>query len=155
MVFGLYAEGLKSITINEIGEHDVVWWSLIINTHAQEQGFKYDRKRDPPAYYEFAVDETTFDEIIRFINNKELFGERYLFEISEEYRIGPYSSVELFIENEEKKYYLYLFNKRTSAMFFYGLLEIIRSKGIYNKLVTKIEEDISYFGFDRIIPLSP
>jgi hypothetical protein len=154
MVSGLYAESLKSITINEIGEHDITWWSLIINTHAQEQGFQYDRKRDPPAYFEFAVDETTFDEIIKFINNKKLFGERYLFGISEEYRTGSYSSVELFIENEGKKYYLYLFNKRISAMFFYGLLKIISGKSVYKELAAKLEEDIRYFGFDGIIPLS-
>jgi hypothetical protein len=149
MVSGLYAEGLKSITINEIGEHDLPWESLIINTHAQEQGLQLDRKRF--FYYEYAVDETTFDEIIDLINNKKLFGERYLFKIPDEYRIGPYGSVELFIENKGEKYYLYLVKRRTSAIFFYRLLEIIKNKGNFNELAAKIESDIKYFGFDRII----
>jgi hypothetical protein len=145
---GLYADGIKSITINEIGEHDLPWMSLIINTHAQKQGLQFDSRRF--FYYEFAVDETTFDEIIVFLNNKELFGERYLFIIQDEYRIGPYGSVELFIENKDRRYYLYLVKRRTSAIFFYGLLEIIKNKGIYNELAAKIEEDIKYFSFDKI-----
>jgi hypothetical protein len=74
-------------------------------------------------FYYFVVDEATFNEIIDFINNKELFGEKYLFKKFEEYRIGPYGSVELFIENKERKYYLYLVERKVSAMFFLDCLK--------------------------------
>ena len=62
-----------------------------------------------------------------------------------------YFSVELFIENEGDAYYRYLVERRTSALFFYGLLEIIMIKSNYNALANSLEQDIKHFGFDRII----
>jgi len=151
IVFGVYADGLKSITINEIGEHDVSWNSVIINTHAQEQGLQPEGRR---FFYCYAVTESTFDEIMVFINNNmELFEDKQLLFIEKigDYSAGPYGSVELFIENEGREYYLYLIERRSSAIFFYGLLEIIRNNGNYNELATKLESSIRYFGFDKII----
>jgi hypothetical protein len=149
VVFGLYADETKSITIKEIGEHNITWYSVIINTHALEQGLQLEGRR---FFYCYAIDESTFDELIDFINNnKELFGERQLYPGSYEYGPGPYGSVELFIDNKGMKYYLYLVERKTSAMFFYGLLELIKNKGKYNEIVTRLELSIKYFGFDLLL----
>ena len=149
LFFDLHADGIKSITINEIGERDVAWPSLIINTHALKQGVQFDGVW---FFYRYAVDETTFDEIMDFINdNRELFREILPYKESGIYTYGPYGSVGLFIENEGDAYYRYLVERRASALFFYGLLEIIRSKGNYDELADRLEQDIMHFGFNRII----
>ncbi|MDR0322535.1 MAG: hypothetical protein LBI28_13640 [Treponema sp.] len=151
-VFELYSDGLKSITINEIGERDTIWHSLIINTHALEQGIQLEGRR---FFYCYAVDESTFNEIIDFINNnRELFGERRFNEEIGEYFYGHYGSVELFIENEGREHYLYLVERRSSAMFFFGLLELIINKGNYYELATRLEWSIRHFGFNNIISVT-
>jgi hypothetical protein len=146
--FDLYADSLKSITIKEIGECDVEWDSVIINTHTMKQGLHLDGSR---FFYCYAVDEFTFDEIIDFINNnRAIFGKRPPYdEFLGEYLGGPYGSVELFIENEGMEYYFYSVERRSSAMFFFGLLELLINRGNYDEIVTELERSIRYFGFDK------
>jgi hypothetical protein len=149
-IFGIYAEGAKSITIKHIGAQDVPYYPIIINT--QKQGLDYDLDRDIWFLFYYIVDDIMFEEIIDlFNNNSELFGEReWLLEYNE-FRIYASGTFEILIENERAEYYCYLIERKKSALFFSKLIALLESKENNNELINKLNNLFDFFHFGRAI----
>ena len=115
IIYVLNADGLQSITIKNIGENDRVWDVIIINT--EKSGHLVDIL-DNIEYYYLYVDEILFNRIIDLtIANSELFDDK---------KCGQESDCfELYIENEDEKYFLYLNETNTGISFFEKLIELI------------------------------
>jgi hypothetical protein len=138
IVFGSYAGGLKSITIEHIGDSDGPMDILVINTHKYGFTFGY----DGPRQYIW-VQEFLFEEIMSLINeNKELFDENILRHPYDEYGVyvSTYGRFSLYIENEDEgeAYYLYL-ERNSSVIFFKKLYELISLKRNYDRFESLLE----------------
>jgi hypothetical protein len=132
-IFGLYAEGQRSITIKHAGEQDRIFDTLVINT--RKSGYIIDIIWP---YYYIWVREPLFDEVMLLINrNRELFDEnKYGYE---------YGSFHLYIEEYDKgeHYSLYLNKRKSSIIFFRKLYELINPLEHYDVFKSKLLELIN------------
>jgi hypothetical protein len=151
LISGIYADDKKAITLTHIGEQDAIIPIIIINTY--KDGLELDRNQVLLFYDYYLVQESTFDEIINLINtNIELFGEREWLQEHNGFRIYSYGTFELFIENEGEEYYYSLIDRRSSALFFSILYNLIVEKEDNIKLIKKLESQFDYFHFYLHIP---
>jgi hypothetical protein len=139
-IFGLYAEGQRSITIKHAGEQDRIFDVLVINTH--KSGFILDVVWP---YYYIWVREPLFDEIMVLINrNRELFDKN---------KYGcEYGSFHLYIEEEDKgeQYDLYLNKRQSSIIFFRKLYELIKPLEHYDVFKSRLSELIHEIDYETL-----
>jgi len=171
ILFNLYTEEERSIIISHIGEQDSYIQKIIINTH--KEGIEIDRITWDILNY-FLVTESAFNEIISLIySNNELFGNRQLIRlrapepyginvyseyynsdiqilsqgtIEFTYRLEDFGCFELCIKNGEEKYFN-LVERRSSALFFSYMYNIIKNNNDNNRLLAELEKEYRYYHF--------
>jgi hypothetical protein len=130
----VFANTSKSITIKHIGETDRLWEVLVINT--KKDGFLLD---EFIGYHYFAVREDLFGEIVDLCNrNRELLREKEANHEYGKFELPEYGSFELYVENEEKTESYYLVNRDNSMQLLKKLLELIKTRRGYNKLIHEL-----------------
>ncbi|MDR1836834.1 MAG: hypothetical protein LBQ89_04160 [Treponema sp.] len=143
-IFDIYTNDAKSISIEHIGWQDSIIPVIVIN--AYKEGYEVEPIMIVYAY--FMVQESTFDDIIELINNNgELFSERMINE-----RRSDLGTFRLHIENDEEEYYLYLLERKSSALFYSKLYNLIREKEENSRLLSYLESEFWYFHFIEFIP---
>jgi hypothetical protein len=169
IISNIHADNSRYIAIEHIGDENRIVWTIVINTHKEGfeiiepfgmDGFEvyFDEFGIPapiPINLDYCnVQESTFNEIINLINiNIELFGNRNDFInaiiINADSGISDLSTglFKLHIQNDAEKCYYYLFERKSSAIFFVKLYELIIEIEGNNRLVSKLINNFRYFRF--------
>jgi hypothetical protein len=151
-IYSSYANNVqKNIIIRHIGDQDRMISTIVINLSREGHEFNFVQFEDLEYYI---IQESTFNEIINFVNNNPyLFGSRddWMNRIRERLD-SSFGTFELQIENEGQEYYYYLIDRRSSALFYSKLYNLLIEKQENNKLIIKLELNFDYFHFNMYIP---
>ena len=139
MITNIYPFESNSIIITHIGETDRIWEVIIINAGI-EGHLTVIRDGNLTLLNFYSVQNLFFYEIIDLINNNlELFVEKEWNYDLNRFRLPEYGSFEIHINNENNEDFFYLVEREKSILFFSELLELIRSNGHYNNLLSQFE----------------